>query len=181
MNNWNFMHTLDIICIYPWSQRSNWKNSCFAFNQNCKHSKRPKRSHALVMPRINIASSTIMRRTHERGTKARFTGLSGGPHSPVNMADNMEEVRKVDRWRKCRKKTRLLLCTALYFVRQVFANSWRFFGTLDRLFESRNSLTAGILHAIHHIYGSVWPVREAKPRFGAALERSAHDCETRLY
>ena len=104
MNNWNFMHTLDIICIYPWSQRSNWKNSCFAFNQNCKHSKRPKRSHALVMPRINIASSTIMRRTHERGTKARFTGLSGGPHSPVNMADNMEEVRKVDRWRKCRKK-----------------------------------------------------------------------------
>ena len=35
-------------------------------------------------------------------------------------------------------------------------------------------------HTIRHVYRSVWPVREAKPRFGAALVRSAHACETRL-
>ena len=27
----------------------------------------------------------------------------------------------------------------------------------------------------------MWPAREAKPRFGTALERSAHDRETRLF
>ena len=32
-----------------------------------------------------------MRRTYERGTKARL-GLSGGPHAPVNMAGIMEDV-----------------------------------------------------------------------------------------
>ena len=31
-----------------------------------------------------------MRRTCERGTKARLS-FSGGPHAPVNMADSMEE------------------------------------------------------------------------------------------
>ena len=35
-------------------------------------------------------------------------------------------------------------------------------------------------HAIRHVYRSVWPAREAKPRFDAALVRSAHDCETRF-
>ena len=38
-----------------------------------------------------------------------------------------------------------------------------------------------ILHTIRHVYRSVWPAREAKPRFGAALVRSAHDCEARLW
>ena len=36
-------------------------------------------------------------------------------------------------------------------------------------------------HTVRHVYRSVWPAREAKPRFGAALARSAHDCETRLF
>ena len=35
-------------------------------------------------------------------------------------------------------------------------------------------------HTICHVYRSVWPAREAKPRFGSALVRSAHDSETRL-
>ena len=34
-----------------------------------------------------------MRRTYERGTKARLN-LSVGPHAPVNMVDNVEEVEK---------------------------------------------------------------------------------------
>ena len=32
-----------------------------------------------------------MRRTYERGTKARLS-FSGGPHAPVNMADSMENA-----------------------------------------------------------------------------------------
>ena len=32
-----------------------------------------------------------MRRSYERYTKARLS-LSGGPHTPANMADNLEEV-----------------------------------------------------------------------------------------
>ena len=32
-----------------------------------------------------------MRRTFERGTKARLS-FSGGPHAPVNMADGMENA-----------------------------------------------------------------------------------------
>ena len=32
-----------------------------------------------------------MRRTYERGTKARLS-FSGGPHALVNMTDSMEEV-----------------------------------------------------------------------------------------
>ena len=37
-----------------------------------------------------------------------------------------------------------------------------------------------LFHTIRHVYRSVWPAREVKPRFGAALVRSAHDCETGL-
>ena len=50
---------------------------------------------------------------------------------------------------------------------------------LQRLFGSRNSPTTSTLHTIRHVYRSVWPAREAKPRFGAVL--SAHDYETRSY
>ena len=38
-----------------------------------------------------------------------------------------------------------------------------------------------ILHTVHHVYRSVWPAREAKPRFDAALVCSAHDCESRFF
>ena len=71
---------------------------------------------------------------------------------------------------------RLLFCTALYFVRKflVLRNFYRLFG-------SNNSPTTGILHTFRHVYRSVWPTREDKSRFGALLERSAHDYETRLY
>ena len=34
-----------------------------------------------------------MRRTYERGTKARLS-FSGRPYTPVNMADIMEEVNE---------------------------------------------------------------------------------------
>ena len=40
---------------------------------------------------IVINSFTIMRRTHERGTKVRLS-FSGGPHTSVNMAKSMENA-----------------------------------------------------------------------------------------
>ena len=49
------------------------------------------------------------------------------------------------------------------------------------LCQSINSPTTGILHTICHLYRSVWPAREAKPRSGATLVRSAHDWDTRLF
>ena len=49
-----------------------------------------------------------------------------------------------------------------------------------RLFGLRNSRTTSILHTICHAYRSVWPTREVRPRFGAALQHSAHDCEAGL-
>ena len=60
-----------------------------------------------------------MRRTDKRSTKARLS-FSGGPHTPVNMADSMEEVNKGRK--RTQEIARLLRCTALYFVHQVFAN-----------------------------------------------------------
>ena len=63
-----------------------------------------------------------MRRTHEPGTKARIS-FSGGPHAPVNMANSMEEVN-VGGNKNPQEMTRLLRCTALHFVSQVFANPW---------------------------------------------------------
>ena len=57
---------------------------------------------------------------HEPGTKARLS-FSGGPHAPVNMANSMEEVN-VGGNKNPQEMTRLLRCTALHFVSQVFAN-----------------------------------------------------------
>ena len=34
------------------------------------------------------------------------------------------------------------------------------------------------LPTIRHVYMSMWPAREAKPRFGATFLCSAHDCDT---
>ena len=111
-----------------------------------------------------------MRRTYERGTKARLS-FSGGPHAPVNMAGSMEEVNAGGQ--KPRRK-----CAVLCYISYAkFSQILEVLRDFHRLFGSRNSRTTGILHTIRHVYRSVWPVREAKPRFGTALERSAHDCQ----
>ena len=60
---------------------------------------------------------------------------------------------------------------------QILGVLWDF----HHLFGSRNGPTTGILRTVRHVYRSVWPAREAKPCFGAALERCVHDYETRLY
>ena len=59
-----------------------------------------------------------MRRRYEPDTKARLS-FSGGPHAPVNMVDSLEEV---DVGGKTQEMARLLRCTVLCFVCQVFAN-----------------------------------------------------------
>ena len=115
-----------------------------------------------------------MRRTYERGTTSRLS-FSCGPHAPVNMADSMEEV-SVD-GKKCRKWP--VCCVVLRCISYAkFSQILEVVRDFYRLFGSRNSPTTGILHTMRHVYRSMCPAREAKPRFGAAFERSARDCET---
>ena len=73
----------------------------------------------------------------------------------------------------------LLRCTV--FRKPRFRKSLKLFEVIWTAIASgsRNSPTTGILHTIRHVYRSVWPAREAETRFGATLEHSAHDCETR--
>ena len=42
------------------------------------------------------------------------------------------------------------------------------------------STSIHFFHTLHHICGSVWPAKEANPRFGTLLVHSVHDCETGL-
>ena len=134
-------------------------------------------SREFLIKNLSETSLAVMRRAYERGTKARLS-FSGGPHAPVNMADSMEEVNEGEKnrrkWHVC---CAVLRCISYAKFSQIFEVLREF----HRLFGSRNSPTTGILHTIRHVYRSVWPDREAKPRFGAALDRSAHDCETRLF
>ena len=100
------------------------------------------------------ASFTIMRRTYERGTKARLS-FSDGLHTPANMADSMEEVH-VGKRRKWHCGN---VCYAIFHAPS-FRKSLKFFGTFRQLpFGSRN------LHSIRHVYRSIWTARKAKPRF----------------
>ena len=98
------------------------------------------------------SSFTIMRRTFKRGTKARLS-LSGGPHAPANIASSMEEVNvggKIKR-RKCHVCYAALCCILYAKFSQILEVLLDF----HRLFESRNSPSTGILHAIRHVYRSV--------------------------
>ena len=102
--------------------------------------------------------------------------FSGGPHAPVNMAESIEEVnvggKKRRKWHVC--------CAVLRYISYAkFSQILEVLRDFHRLFGSRNSPTTGILQ--RHVYRSVWPARGAKPRSGAALEGSAHDCDTGLY
>ena len=91
-----------------------------------------------------------MRRPQERGTKVRLN-FSGGPHAPVNMADNIDKVNVSGK-----KNTENGTFTALYCtIFRTPRNSWSSSG-LHRRFKSRNSRTTGILHTIRHVYRSVW-------------------------
>ena len=108
-----------------------------------------------------------MRRTIERGTKARLIFCGGSTRSCKHgrqyagswTASGSEEAMEVP---KNFKDLRKLVARN---IAQQTCYSLRFFPPTFTY--------------IRHVYRSVWPAREAKPRFGAALERSAHDCETR--
>ena len=82
--------------------------------------------------------------------------------APKWAADSMEEVNVGG---KKRRKWHISY-TNFFQILEVFRD-------FHRLFRSRNSPTTGILHTIRHVYRSVWPAREAKPRFGTAFVRSA--------
>ena len=125
-----------------------------------------------------------MRRAYERGIKARLS-FSGGPHAPVNMADSMQNGRYLDcllllffcfcffvfylkkRWKSRRTSMicKNLACQIQRSTAQQTCHFLRFFFSTDIHFYFPNT--------IRHVYRGVWPAREAKPRFGAALVRSS--------
>ena len=79
-------------------------------------------------------------------------------------------------WKKCmpvgktlRRKWHVCCAVLRYISYAKFSQILEVLRDFHRLFGSRNSPTTGILHTIRHVYRSVWPTREAKPRFGAAL------------
>ena len=86
----------------------------------------------------------------------------------LNMADTMEEVNVSGKIKPAGN--------GMFAVRYIsfakFVQILEVLRDFHRLFGSRNSRTTGILHTTRHVYRSVWPAREAQPRFGAAL---AHD------
>ena len=94
-----------------------------------------------------------MRRTYERGTKARLS-FSGGAHAPVNMADSMENVGS---WTVSGSKEAIEVPKNFKDLQQVGVRN----SAIQRS-KARNV---------------VWPARESKTRFGATLVSSAHDCE----
>ena len=109
----------------------------------------------------------------ERGTKARLS-FSGGLHAPVNMADSMVEVN-VGGKNAGNGTFAALYCAIAVFVSQVFVNP-EVLRDFHRLFGSRKS---NYRHSPY--YPPCLQAREAKSHFDAALERSAHDCEIRLF
>ena len=116
-----------------------------------------------------------MRRTYERDTKARLS-FSGRPHAPVNRADSMEVNiggKKNRKWHSGNVQRNISYAKFSKKFLEVLRD-------FHRLFGSRKILPTSILHTVRHVHRSVWPAREAKPRFGDALDSSAHDCETRL-
>ena len=106
-----------------------------------------------------------MRRTHDRGTKAR-PGLSAGAHAPVNVTDSMEEMN-VGGEKRRKWHSRNVCCAVLRYIS--YSSFRKSSLGLPSPFGPRNSPSTGILHAVRHVYRSVWPAREAKPRFGATL------------
>ena len=68
---------------------------------------------------------------------------------------------------------------------QGFAKTWR--TKYSAIQRSKHAISCGFstdirfFCTIRHIYRSVWPATEAKPRFGTAFVGSAHDCEIRYF
>ena len=111
-----------------------------------------------------------MRRTYERGTRARLN-FSGGPHAPVSMAESINAGSCTDSGSKeameVPKNFKDLRKLGVRNIAQYSAFPAGFLSTSIHFF-----------HTTRHVYRSVWPAREAKPRFGAVLVHSAHDCES---
>ena len=89
--------------------------------------------------------------------------ISVGPHAPANMAESIEEVNEGGEKRGILERTFAAMYCAI-FRTPSFRKSLKFLWTsiafLDPERNSRN---------YRHVYRRVWPAREVKPHFGAAL------------
>ena len=116
-----------------------------------------------------------MCRTYEHGTKARLS-FSGGPHAPVNMADSMENAGS---WTVSGSKEAMEVLKNFKDLRKLGLRNIALYSEENVPFPAFFPTDIHFFHTIRHVYRSMWPAREGKPHFGAALERSAHDCGTR--
>ena len=117
-----------------------------------------------------------MRRTFERCTKARLS-FSGGPHAPVNVADSMENVGS---WTVSGSKDAMEGPKNLMDLRKRGVQNIALYSGENVCRMPFTAFFSSFIHffqTIRHVYRSVWPAREVKPRFGGTLLRSAHDCE----
>ena len=121
--------------------------------------------------KIPISEFTI-----ERYAKARLS-FSGGPHAPINMADSMENAGS---WTVSGSKEAMEVPKNFKDLRKLGVRNIAQYSAANVPFPAFFSTDIHFFHTIRHVYRSVWPAREAKPRFGATLVRSAHDCETHL-
>ena len=113
---------------------------------------------------------------HGQNVRARHQSEAQLPQQAIRSCKHGGQYGRSEcRWKKARETARLLRCTARISYAK-FSQILEVLRDFHRLFGTRNSPTTGILLIIDHVYRSVWPAREAKPRFGAALVRSAHDC-----
>ena len=116
-----------------------------------------------------------MRRMFKHGTRVRL-GFSGEPHAPVNMADSMENAGS---WTVSGSRGDGSPEELQGFVKLGVWNIAQY-STANVPFPAFVS-TDIHFHTICHVYRSVWPTREAKPRFGVPLLYILHIFVTHIY
>ena len=81
---------------------------------------------------------------------------------------------------KKRRKWYVWYAVFRYIPYAKFSKTLEVLRTFRLFVRNKKQSTYRQLHTIRHVNRSVWLAREAKPRSGAALERSTHDYETPL-
>ena len=118
-----------------------------------------------------------MCQTIECSTKVRLS-FSGGPHTPVIMADSMENAGS---WTASGSKEVMEVQKNFKDLRKLgVQNIARTVQCSKRAISYLFPTNIHFYHTICHVCRSVWRAREAKPHFGVMLVRSVHDCETYL-
>ena len=108
-----------------------------------------------------------MRRTFEHGTKARLS-FSDEPHAPVNLTNTVENAGS---WTVSGSKEAMEVPKNFKDLRKLGVNIAQYSAANGPFpfFFLHLPFYTHFFHTVRHVHRSVWPAREAKPRFGAAL------------